>query len=109
MVCKNGGIYGFLGAWWVLINMVPRNSVGAETVGVGNISPRNCRRRMLRYGHLLGCRAIELGKPPQAGVIYTAVYGTCLGDEKVKVGVRTIKASPKYTLFKGAGRIRLEV
>ena len=24
MVCKNGGIYGFLGAWWVLINMVPR-------------------------------------------------------------------------------------
>ena len=23
MVCKNGDIYGFLGAWWVLINMVP--------------------------------------------------------------------------------------
>ena len=23
MVCKNAGIYGFLGAWWVLINMVP--------------------------------------------------------------------------------------
>ena len=23
MVCNNGGIYGFLGAWWVLINMVP--------------------------------------------------------------------------------------
>ena len=25
MVCNNGGIYGFLGAWWVLINMVPCN------------------------------------------------------------------------------------
>ena len=30
MVCKNGGIYGFLGAWWVLINMVPRNRVFAD-------------------------------------------------------------------------------
>ena len=26
MVCKNGGIYGFLGPSWVLITMAPRNS-----------------------------------------------------------------------------------
>ena len=27
MVCKNRGIYGFLGASWVLITMAPRNNV----------------------------------------------------------------------------------
>ena len=27
MVCKNGDIYVFLGAWWVLINMVPCNII----------------------------------------------------------------------------------
>ena len=32
MVCKNGGIYGFLGAWWVLINMVPRKNIGLPKV-----------------------------------------------------------------------------
>ena len=26
MVCKNRGIYGFLGTSWVLITMAPRNS-----------------------------------------------------------------------------------
>ena len=28
MVCKSKGIYGFLGTWWVLITMPPRNTVG---------------------------------------------------------------------------------
>ena len=34
---------------------------------VGNISPRAFRRRTVRSGHPLGCRAIELAKPPRRG------------------------------------------
>ena len=41
------------------------NSVDAKNVGVGNISPRALRRRIVRDWHPLGCRAIELGKPPR--------------------------------------------
>ena len=38
MVCNNGGIYGFLGAWWVLINMVPCSRVFQENlVGLGSL------------------------------------------------------------------------
>ena len=33
-------------------------------------------RRTVRCWHPLGCRAIELGKPPHGGVIYTVVDGT---------------------------------
>ena len=53
-------------------------SAGAKNVGVGNISPRAFRRRIVRYWNPLGCRAIDLGKPPQGGVIHTVlrVYGT---------------------------------
>ena len=43
---------------------VPKN------VGFGSISPKAFRRRMVRYWHPLGCRAIELEKPPKGGVIY---------------------------------------
>ena len=46
------------------------NSIGAEKVGVENLSRRAFRRRIVRYWHPLGCRAIELGKPLQ-GVLYT--------------------------------------
>ena len=42
---------------------------------VGNISRRAFRRRIVRYWHPLGCRAIELGKPPQGGVMHTVVPG----------------------------------
>ena len=45
------------------------NSVGAKKVGAGNISPRAFRRRIVRSSHPLGCRAIELGKSPEEGVI----------------------------------------
>ena len=40
------------------------SSVGAKKDGVGNVSPRTFRRRVVRYvnWHPLGCRAIELGK-----------------------------------------------
>ena len=34
------------------------------------------RRGTVRYWYPLRCRAIDLGKPPQAGVIFTIVYGT---------------------------------
>ena len=46
------------------------NSVGAEKVGVVNISSGAFRRRrVVRYWHPLGRRAIELRKPPQGGFI----------------------------------------
>ena len=45
------------------------NSVGAEDVGAGNILSRAFRRRIVRYWYPLGCRAIELRKPPQGGVM----------------------------------------
>ena len=45
-----------------------------KKVGVGKISPSAFRRRIVREWHPLGCRAIELGKPPQEGVIYTMSY-----------------------------------
>ena len=32
--------------------------------------------RIVRCWRPLGCRAVELGKPPQEGVIYTVVYGS---------------------------------
>ena len=47
------------------------HSVGAEKAGFGKIAPRAFRRRIVRRWHCwctLGCRAIELGKPPQEGV-----------------------------------------
>ena len=51
-------------------------SVGANKVGVVNISPRAFRRRIVRFWYLPACGAIELGKTPQGGVIYTVVlYG----------------------------------
>ena len=40
-----------------------------QKVGVGIISPKAFRRRIVRYWHPLGCRAIGLGKPPQGEVI----------------------------------------
>ena len=50
------------------------NGVGAEKVAVVNISSGAFRRRrVVRYWHPLGRRAIELGKPPQGGVMYTVV------------------------------------
>ena len=55
------------------------DGAGAKKLGVGNISPSAFRKRIVRYWHPLGCRAIELGKPPpQGGVIYTVVYKTLL-------------------------------
>ena len=56
-------------------NLHSWSSAGAKTVGVGNISLRAFRRRIVWYWHPLGCRATELGKRPQGGVIYTVVYG----------------------------------
>ena len=47
---------------------VPRRS------GVGNMSPRAFRRPIVRYRHPLGCRAIDLGKRSQRGVIYIVLY-----------------------------------
>ena len=52
------------------------NSVGASKVGVGNIPLRAFRSRIARYWHCwhpLGCRAIELGRPPQGCLIHTVV------------------------------------
>ena len=47
-----------------------RNSAtGAKKkVGVGNTLSRAIRRRIVRYWHPLGCRAMEPGKPPQGCV-----------------------------------------
>ena len=44
-----------------------------KMVGGGNVSPGAFRRRVVRYWHPLGCRAIELGRPPREGVMYTVV------------------------------------
>ena len=52
------------------------NSACAEKAGVVNISSRAFVRRVVRYRHPLGCRAIELRKPPQGCVIYSVVYVT---------------------------------
>ena len=43
------------------------NGIVVKTFGIGNISPRAVRRRIVRYWFPLGCRAIELEKPPQGG------------------------------------------
>ena len=51
------------------------NSGGAEELGVGTVSPRAFRRRIVRYWRPLDCRATELGKPPQVCVVHTVVYG----------------------------------
>ena len=55
------------------------SGVGAQTVGVvvGNVSPWAFWRRIVRYWHPLGCRAIEPRNPPQAGVMYTVLCGRC--------------------------------
>ena len=58
--------------WSISPQLGYNNSVGAKKVGVRNISSRAFRRRIVRYWHYwhsLGCRAIDLGKPPQGGVI----------------------------------------
>ena len=38
-MCKNRGIYGFLGTTWVLITVAPRNSSGSKVRE--NVSERN--------------------------------------------------------------------
>ena len=53
------------------------NRAGAQNkIGVGTISPRAFRRRIVRYRHWhpLDCPGIELGKTPQGGLIYTVVH-----------------------------------
>ena len=50
-------------------------TAGAKTIGVKRISPRASRKKFGRYWHPLGCRAIELGKQPQEGVMHTVAYG----------------------------------
>ena len=52
------------------------NSLGTKKVGFGTISPRASRTRIVRCWHPLGRRAIELGRPPQGGVVHTVGYGT---------------------------------
>ena len=54
--------------WIDFLCMVDSPHVDAKPVGVRNISPRAFRRRIVRYWHPLGRRAIELGKPPRGGV-----------------------------------------
>ena len=56
---------GYLYSW---------NSGGAKEVVVENVSPGALRRRIIRYWHPLGCRALDLCKPPQGCEIQTVVY-----------------------------------
>ena len=42
MVCNNGGIYGFLGAWSVLIDMVPCNRRIMETPSSQSAAVERC-------------------------------------------------------------------
>ena len=56
---------------------------GDKKVGDGNISPTAFRRRIVRYWHPLGCRAIELEKPSYGGVMYTVVYGYPITQQPV--------------------------
>ena len=44
-----------------------RISAGAKKVGAGHISPRAFRTHIVRFWHLLGCRAIEIGTPFPGG------------------------------------------
>ena len=76
------------------------NRVGAEKADVGNISSRAFRRRVAQYGHPLGCRTIELGKPPQGGVTYTVVYGTLASySEMTKRQSKSIYVSFKHNKY----------
>ena len=45
------------------------------TYYLNSVSPGAFRRRVARCWHTLGCRAIELAKPPQEGVIYYVIPG----------------------------------
>ena len=45
-------------------------AIAGSSVGVGSISPRAFRKRIVRYWHPLRCRANQLGKPPQGCVIH---------------------------------------
>ena len=59
-----------------MLDISPAGKVSMpKRASVGSILSRAFRRRMVRYWHRFGCRAIDLGKPPQGGVMYTLVYG----------------------------------
>ena len=101
------------------------DSVGAKKIGVGNFSAGAFRRRIVRFWHPLGCRAIELGKQPQGGVIkhcrinstsiegHTAVVdtsaskgavrraGTRIGQVRAQRRTRYYTASPGVCHFLG--------
>ena len=63
-----------------------RISAGAKKVGAGHISPRAFRTHIVRFWHLLGCRAIEIGTPfPGGGVIFTVEYDTMESTYLVQV------------------------
>ena len=59
------------------------NSAGAKKARVGIISPRAFRRRTVRDWHSLGCREIELGKPPQGGLVLHTPSHTAPGMQVV--------------------------
>ena len=69
------------------------HSAGAQEVSVRNILPSALRRRIVRYWHCwhcwhpLGCRAIELGKLPQGGVI-------CITHRRIRYYLRRSFLSP---------------
>ena len=49
------------------------DTVDAKNIGVGNASPKAFRRRIVRYGTLLVCGAIDPGESPEGGVIHTVL------------------------------------
>ena len=82
MVCKNGGIYGFLGAWWVLINMVPRKQevLPSATFWIINTSYQELPFGSGDYPQAVGHRCRPFSPPryvPSIFIAHRAQHSHC--------------------------------
>ena len=73
------------------------NRVGAQKASVGIISPRAFWRRIVRYSHPLGCRAIKLRKPPQGVCVCDIHSRTTTGMQRQQYALTC--CSPKSTHY----------
>ena len=59
------------------------NTGSSKKVGVRKILSRAFWRRIVRYWQPLGCRPVEVGKPPLGGVTCIVAYGTPVPAEAI--------------------------
>ena len=94
------------------------NRADAKKVCVANNLARAFRRHIVRYWHYwhpLGCRAIDLGKPPEGGLIYTTCssrirYAVQLGrfpPEKRRAKLKARTKTNKQTITEVTTKNRL--